>query len=59
MTDKLAAYYLVAPSLTTFERRHPEYRVLTIDYDTLQVLDYEQYRLDLSKFTKKEDPAKF
>jgi sphingomyelin phosphodiesterase len=57
--EKLAAYYLISPSLTTYSDKHPEYRVMTIDYDTLQVLDYEQYRLDLNKFTKKEDNAKF
>lgn len=57
--EKLAAYYLISPSLTTYSDKHPEYRVMTLDYDTLQVIDYEQYRLDLTKFKSKEDNAKF
>lgn len=32
---------------------------MTIDLGTMQVVDYDQYRLDISKFTKKEDNAKF
>jgi sphingomyelin phosphodiesterase len=36
--------YLIAPSLTTYSNKHPEYRVMSIDLDTLQVVDYEQYR---------------
>ncbi len=42
--NKLAAYYLISPSLTTYSNKHPEYRVMSIDYDTLQVVDYQQYR---------------
>jgi sphingomyelin phosphodiesterase len=57
--ERLAAYYLISPSLTTYSDKHPEYRVMSLDYDTLQVLDYEQYRLDLTKFRAKEDSAKF
>lgn len=35
--------FLIAPSLTTYSNKHPEYRIMTVDYDTLQVVDYEQY----------------
>lgn len=42
--SKISAYYLISPSLTTYSNKHPEYRVMTLDYDTLQVIDYEQYR---------------
>jgi hypothetical protein len=41
---QLTGYYLAAPSLTTASDRVPEYRVMDIDFDTLQVLDYTQYR---------------
>jgi hypothetical protein len=37
-------YFFIAPSLTTYSNKHPEYRIMTIDSDTLQVVDYDQYR---------------
>lgn len=40
----LSNYYLIAPSLTTYSDRVPEYRVMEIDFDTLQVVDFDQYR---------------
>lgn len=40
---KLTGYYLLAPSLTTYSDKNPNYRIMTVDYDTLQVLDYDQY----------------
>lgn len=40
----LSNYYLVAPSLTTYSDRIPEYRVMEVDFDTLQVTDFSQYR---------------
>lgn len=42
--DPLSNYYLVAPSITTYSDRVPEYRVMDVDFDTLQVVDYRQYR---------------
>lgn len=42
--SNLVNTFLIAPSLTTYSGKHPEYRIMTIDYDTLQVVDYEQYR---------------
>lgn len=43
-TATLSNYYLIAPSLTTYSDRIPEYRVMDVDFDTLQVKDYSQYR---------------
>lgn len=57
--SSLVNYYFVAPSLTTYDNRVPRYRVLDIDYDTLQAKDFHQYRLDIRKYQKKEDKAKF
>ena len=47
-TDILSSYYLVAPSITTYSNRVPEYRVMEVDYDTLQVINYDQYRYLIS-----------
>lgn len=52
-------YYFVAPSLTTYDFKVPRFRVLDIDYDTLQTINFHQYRLDLRKYQKKEDNPKF
>ncbi len=57
--SKIVNYYFVAPSLTTYDFRVPRFRVLDVDYDTLQVKDFHQYRLDLRKYQKKEDKARF
>lgn len=64
--SKLSNYYLIAPSLTTASNKHPSYRVMTIDYDTLQVTNYDQYMyslyshsLNLTKYTAKSDNASF
>lgn len=43
-TDPLSNYYLIAPSLTTYSNRMPEFRLMEVDYDTMQVIDYHQYR---------------
>lgn len=43
-TDPLSNYYLVAPSITTYSDRIPEYRVMEVDYDTSQVINFDQYR---------------
>jgi len=40
----ISNYFFIAPSLTTYSNKHPEYRIMTIDSDTLQVVDYDQYR---------------
>lgn len=43
-------------SLTTYSAYHPSFRVFKIDEDTNQILDYDQYRLDLDKWNKVTDP---
>lgn len=58
-SSQIVNYYWVAPSLTTYDLRVPRYRILDVDYDTLQTKDFHQYRLDIRKFQKKEDDAKF
>jgi len=42
--SKISNVYFTAPSLTTYNNRNPEYRVMTVDFDTLQIVDYDQYR---------------
>ena len=37
-------YFFRAPSLGTRSYKHPEYRIMTVDFDSLQVVDYDQYR---------------
>lgn len=32
---------------------------MDVDFDTLQVLDYSQYRLDLRKYQRADQPADF
>ena len=55
----LTSYYLAAPSLTTASDRVPEYRSMSIDFDTLQVTDFIQYRLDLRKYQREDQNAEF
>lgn len=43
-SSEINNYFFIAPSLTTYSNKHPEYRIMTIDYDSLQVVDYDQYR---------------
>ena len=42
-------------SLTTYSSYHPSFRVFHVDTDTNQLLDYDQYRLDLDKWNKVTD----
>ncbi|XP_067674932.1 sphingomyelin phosphodiesterase A-like [Haliotis asinina] len=39
----------IAPSVTTQTRTNPSYRVYQLDRETFQVLDYDQYYLNLTK----------
>lgn len=57
--SSVSSYYFIAPSLTTYSDRVPRYRVLDVDFDTNQVKDFHQYRLDLRKYQKVEDKAEF
>jgi hypothetical protein len=40
---------MVAPSFTTSTYRNPKYRIVKVDLDTMRILDYTQYKLDLAK----------
>jgi len=40
----------ISPSLTTYTKLYPSFRVFEIDADTNQVVNYQQYRLDLAKW---------
>jgi len=42
----------IAPSLTTFSNLNPSFRVFEADSDTHTILNYYQYRLNLTKWNK-------
>ena len=51
-SGKVTATNMIAPSLTTHNYLHPSFRVYHVDVETNQVVDYDQYRLDLDKWNK-------
>ena len=54
--SKIIHLNFVAPQLTTYSKKLPSYRIYTIDKETFEVLNYEQYRFDLEKSNKEEKP---
>ena len=40
---------LITPSVTTFPQQNPSFRVYTIDSETFEMLDYDQYFLNITK----------
>jgi len=42
----------VSPSLTTYTSLYPSFRIFEVDADTNQVVDYQQYRLNLTKWNE-------
>ena len=54
--DKIIHLNYIAPSFTTFTYLLPSYRIYTIDEETMQVLDYEQIRFNLTKSNEEEKP---
>ena len=54
--DKIIHLNYIAPSFTTFTYLLPSYRIYTIDEETMQVLDYEQIRFNLTKSNEEEMP---
>lgn len=34
---------MISPSITTATYKNPQYRIMDVDYDTLQVTEYYQY----------------
>lgn len=57
-TRKIINNYLVAPSFTTSTDRNPRYRILKVDRDTMRVVDYDQFKLNLKRnWTKDQTPV--
>ena len=54
--DKIIHLNYIAPAFTTFTYLLPSYRIYTIDAETMQVLDYEQIRFNLTKSNEEEAP---
>ena len=44
-----AGVLYVVPSFSTFEGHDPAFRVFELDADTLQIVDYDSYRLDMAR----------
>ena len=42
----------VGPSLTTYTKLNPSFRVFEVDNDTNQIVDYTQYRINLEESNK-------
>ena len=43
----------IAPSLSTSDGGNPSFRIYTIDSNTKNIIDYEQYRLNLTEANEK------
>ena len=54
--NKIINLNFVAPQLTTYSNKLPSYRIYTIDADTKQILDYEQFRFNLTKSNAEGKP---
>lgn len=50
--EKVVKTQWIGPSMTTWTNLAPSYRVFEIDWDTNQIIDYTQYRLDLNKYNE-------
>ena len=54
--DKIIHLNFVAPQLTTYSYKLPSYRIYTVDKETKQIIDYEQFRFNLTRSNKEEKP---
>ena len=45
----------IAPPLTTYPGRHPSFRQFIIDSNTKNIIDYEQYRLNITEANEKNE----
>ena len=54
--SKIIHLNFIAPQLTTYSKKLPSYRIYNIDKETMQVLNYEQYRFNLSYSNENDDP---
>ena len=52
--NKTAGVVLTAPSLTTYSFQNPSFRIYEMDSDTKVMLDYFQYRLNLTEANAQE-----
>ena len=50
LKNKTNNIMFIAPSLTTYGIRNPEFRIYEIDFDTMRPVNYQQYRLNLTKW---------
>ena len=57
--DNIILLNFVAPQLTTYEYKLPSYRIYTVDDSTKRVLDYEQFRFNLTKSNEEKKPYWF
>ena len=48
-----AGIVFIAPSLTTYGNPSPSYRLYEVDADTNVIVNYEQYRLNMTKWNMK------
>ena len=54
--DKIIHLNYISPSFTTFTYLLPSYRIYTVDKETMQVLNYEQIRFNLTRSNEEEKP---
>lgn len=55
---KIINNYMVAPSFTTSTNRNPRFRVMKVDLETMRIMDFEQFKIDLQKsWTKDQIPT--
>ena len=54
--SKIIHLNYIAPPLTTFTNKIPSYRIYNIDKKTMQVLNYEQIRFNITKSNKEGKP---
>ena len=54
--SKIIHLNFIAPQLTTYSFKIPSYRIYIIDKETMEIIDYEQYRFDLETSNKEEQP---
>ena len=50
--EKVIKTQYIAPSLTTWTNLNPSFRVYEVDFDTNEIIDYTQYRLNLTKYNE-------
>ena len=56
--SKIIHINYISPSFSTFTYMLPSYRIYTIDKTTMRVLDYEQFRFNLTKANEEKDESK-